>query len=81
MFTLRFIRHGGRGYTSYACQTYTVQPGEVGEDDFVEVVMHQKDGERTFEQVGDTMPYDVCYVTNEAGKTIDKINVVSVDEE
>lgn len=75
MFTLRFVRHGGRGYTAYSSRAYTVKPGETEEGDFVEVEMLDKDGERTFEQVGDTMPYDVCYVTNAAGKTIDKIAV------
>jgi len=70
MFTIRFIKHGGRGHTSYSASQYETI---VSEADVVEVRMVLKDGSEYFEQIGPTVPYDIAYVTNEAGKTIDKI--------
>lgn len=69
MFTIRFIKHGGNGHKSYACAEYETEM----KDEFVEVRMVLKDGSEYFEQVGDKEPYDIAYVTNEAGRTIDKI--------
>lgn len=69
MFTIRFIKHGGNGHKSFACTEYET----VFKDTCVEVRMVLKDGTEYFEQIGDNEPYDVAYVTNEAGRTIDKI--------
>jgi hypothetical protein len=71
MFTIRFIKHGGRGHKSYACIEYETTHGT----DEVEVKMVLKDNTEYFEQIGPNTPYDVAYVTNEAGRTIDKIVV------
>lgn len=71
MFTIRFIKHGGRGHTAYSCAKYST----VLETDHTEVCMTTADGEQVFEQIGPTEPYDIAYVTNEAGRTIDKITV------
>lgn len=69
MFTIRFIKHGGNGHKSYACSEYeTTHQGE-----YVEIRMVLKSGEEYFEQIGAKQPYDIAYVTNEAGRTIDKI--------
>jgi hypothetical protein len=69
MFTIRFIKHGGRGQTSYICRKYDTEVRE-GE---LEVIMTLKDDTEYFEQIGPTSPYDIAYVTNEAGRTIDKL--------
>jgi len=69
MFTVRFIKHGGKGHKSYACSEYET----IYKDEYVEVRMVLKDGSEYFEQIGDKEPYDIAYVTNEAGRTIDKI--------
>ena len=69
MFTIRFIKHGGRGHVSFSCTSYETTI----ESDVVEVKMVLKDGSEYFEQIGGTQPYDIAYVTNEAGRTIDKI--------
>lgn len=71
MFTIRFIKHGGNGHKSYACSEYETSH----EGEYVEVRMVLKSGEEYFEQIGATQPYDIAYVTNEAGRTIDKIVV------
>ena len=69
MFTIRFIKHGGRGQTSYCCTKYDTEY----RDGILEVVMILKDGNEYFEQIGPSEPYDIAYVTNEAGRTIDKL--------
>ncbi len=69
MFTIRFIKHGGRGATNYSITSYET----VIEEDSVDVIMTLKDGSTYHEQIGPKEPYDIAYVTNEAGKTIDKI--------
>jgi hypothetical protein len=69
MFTIRFIKHGGRGQTSYICRKYETNVS----DGYLEVVMTLKDETEYFEQIGPTEPYDIAYVTNEAGRTIDKL--------
>lgn len=70
MFTIRFIKHDGKGHTSYSCSSYSTNH----RDGYVDVRMVMKEGDY-HEQVGDEQPYGVAYVTNEAGKTIDKIAV------
>ena len=74
MFTIRFIKHGGRGHRSFACSEYEVNLNNE-ETTLVEVRMVLKDGSEYFEQVGPKEPYDIAYVTNEAGRTIDKITL------
>lgn len=69
MFTIRFIKHGGRGQTSYICRKYDTEY----RDGLLEVEMTFKDDTVYFEQIGPTEPYDIAYVTNEAGRTIDKL--------
>ncbi len=69
MFTIRFIKHGGRGTQNYSVTSYETDIG----DNCVDVAMTLKDGSTYHEQIGPTQPYDIAYVTNEAGKTIDKI--------
>ena len=69
MFTIRFIKHGGRGHVSFSASQYETIHG----DENVEVRMILKDGSEYFEQVGPKEPYDIAYVTNETGRTIDKI--------
>lgn len=71
MFTIRFIKHGGTGHRSFACSEYEVDRASGA--GVVEIRMVLKDGAEYFEQIGPTEPYDVAYVTNEAGRTIDKI--------
>ena len=69
MFTIRFIKHGGRGQTSYTCRKYETVIGE----GCLEVILTLKDDSEYYEQIGPTEPYDIAYVTNEAGRTIDKL--------
>jgi hypothetical protein len=69
MFTIRFIKHGGRGHVSYSCTSYETTHNERN----IEVKMALKDGTEYYEQIGATEPFDIAYVTNEAGRTIDKI--------
>lgn len=69
MFTIRFIKHGGKGHRSYSCTEYET----THKDGIVEVRMVLKDGSEYYEQVGPEEPYDIAYVTNEAGRTIDKV--------
>jgi len=69
MFTIRFIKHGGSGHVSFSATSYET----THDDDYVEVKMQLKDGSEYYEQVGPKQPYDLAYVTNEAGRTIDKI--------
>ena len=72
MFTIRFIKHGGRGHKSFSCSEYEVNLDN-GTAEVVEVRMVLKDGSEYFEQIGPKEPFDIAYVTNEAGRTIDKI--------
>lgn len=74
MYTLRFIRHGGESYRSYEAKSYEVSRPSA---EVVEVALFENsfDEEPYFEQIGAREPYDICYVTNQAGKTIDKIVV------
>jgi hypothetical protein len=70
MFTLRFIKHGGRGHKAFTAASYEVDI----QDNFVEVAM-TTGSEVVYEQIGPTQPYDVAYVTNVSGRTVDKITV------
>jgi hypothetical protein len=71
MFTLRFIKHGGNGYRSFAATEYEVNPPE--DKDGVVTVDMTVDGETVTEYLHDTEPFDIAYVTNMEGKTIDCI--------
>lgn len=71
MFTIKFIKLGGRGHRSFCCSEY-----ETSLDDItIEVRMVMSDGEEVTENVGPDSDYSVAYVTNEAGRTIDKVIV------
>jgi hypothetical protein len=68
MFTIRLLRSETEGYYSVACAEY-----EVNEfPEYMELRVVLKDEVKTF-TVGDREYYDVAYVTNLNGKTIDKI--------
>ena len=69
MFTIRFIKHAGAGHKSYSVQAYSTDV----RDDHVRVDMELKDGTMYVEEVGPTQPYDIAYVSNDSGKTVDKI--------
>ena len=71
MFTIRFIKNGGKGHRSYSCSEYetTIR------DEFIEVRMVLKCGTEIDELVGAGQDYELAYVTNEAGRTIDKVTL------
>jgi len=69
MFTIRFIKHGGNGHVSYSATSYETTHRETT----VEVKMQLQDGSEYHEQIGAAEPFDIAYVTNAAGRTIDKI--------
>lgn len=76
MFTLRFEAHDPDRYVVYGCESYHVgheASSEKGHSRVVRMFRHLHDDNPYFEQVGDTEPYGVVYVTNLAGKTIDTI--------
>lgn len=71
MFTIRFIKHGGKGYRSFSTEKYDVNPAfERGDGaPSVEIIMDDD----TCEYVGPHDPYDTAFVTNSTGRTIDRI--------
>ncbi len=69
MFTLRFIRQAERGYDNVAATRYSVEPGQEG----TRVILTLPNGTEEEYTVGPQEYYCVCYVTNTAGKTIDKV--------
>lgn len=69
MFTIRFIKHGGMGHVSYSAGFYETTRRE----NMAEVKMTMSDGSEYYEQIGPTEPFDIAYVTNDNGRTIDKI--------
>lgn len=69
MFTVRFLKHGGAGHRSYSCVTYEVTQKE----DRADVKMELQNGDMYVEQIGPESTYEIAYVTNESGKTIDKV--------
>lgn len=70
MFTIRFNRSYGDGYTSYSCRSYEVVAGK--EDDTA-LVMTFPDGEVFTERLGSAHEFGVAYVTNNDSRTIDVI--------
>ncbi len=86
MFTLRFERHNSSDYDVYECQRYSVSENSDPEDPnainvteatkryrSVQMFRTLADDNPYYEQVGETQPYGVAYVTNDAGKTVDRI--------
>lgn len=81
MFVLRFIKHGGNGYKSFSCDEYEVSSVEGSDAVEVKMITHAAEqpddgetlSEAVFERVGSTEPYDLAYVTNRDGKTIDTV--------
>jgi hypothetical protein len=69
MFTLRFIRHGERGYDNIAAARYSVEKHE----DDSRIIVTLPNGTEEEYTVGAQEYYAVCYITNTAGKTIDKV--------
>lgn len=78
MFTLRFDGHDGR-YVVYGCERYSVRYNEGVNPEgtitatVVRMFRHIDDDNPYYEQIGDKEPYSVAYVTNAAGRTIDRI--------
>ena len=80
MFVLRFIKHGGNGYRSFSCDKYEVNAdatNSVKVTMFTQAAEQSDEGPTSYvtevEYVGPTDPYDLAYVTNEAGKTVDTV--------
>lgn len=81
MFTVRFERPSG-GYDVLECQRYSVSDDADTDADSSKARIDGKtirlyttldDESPRFEYVGPTQPYAVAYVTNSAGKTVDRI--------
>jgi len=71
MFTIRFMKQGKKGHISFSCSEYET----THKDGSVEVRMVMKDGSDVFEEVGPEQLHSIAYVTNEAGRTIDKVTL------
>lgn len=77
MFTLRFETHDGN-YTIFSCQKYHVgnQASTQGVQKVVSMYKTIDDPDAgMIEYIGDLMPYRVCFVMNDIGKTIDTIRM------
>jgi len=79
MFTLKFIRHGDEGDTTtvLSCNHYSVWSFNKN-NEYIEVTVHkvQASDEGIVFRVGKSdvlSVYDVCFVENINGKTIDRI--------
>ena len=76
MFTVRFDRHSG-GYEVYGCQRYAVSELEAAGTaaSFREIRLFDslEDTNPYCVQIGAEQLYMVAYVTNAAGKTVDRI--------
>lgn len=69
MFTIRFIKHKKQGYATYSVTSYETTHNL----DQTDVVMSLADGQDMTESIGPDVLFDCAFVTNTAGRTIDKI--------
>lgn len=79
MFTVRLERHASGKYDVLSCQRYSVSESECGTQEiasrFKEIRLFRSldDDDPHFEFIGPEQMYAVAFITNSAGKTIDRI--------
>jgi len=80
MFTVKFYKHREENEapeynenTSVSCQSYTHYKTSTSETVTVYKGMTQTDGVEYHVNDGHNLAYDICYVENSSGKTIDSM--------
>ncbi len=79
MFTIRFEMHENNSYVVYQCERYSVRYNEgVTEDGSITATVVRMfrsidDDNPFFENISSENPIKCAYVTNESGRTIDRI--------